>query len=242
MSKTAIIIPARLASTRLPRKLLIKIGQYSIIQHTYLNVLKSKRVDKVIVATDSTEIQTEIQKLGGTVVMTSLDCPTGTDRCAEAAKTLNNDYDIVINVQGDEPFIHPDTIDKVADALIQDSNTIMSTAKTDLSKENVRNVNIVKVVCDKNDNALYFSRSPIPYPRNSEHSKWYKHLGIYGYRRNFLQQLVQLPQTGLELSESLEQLRVLENGYQIKVIHTPHNSVGIDTAEDVKKISNLNYG
>ncbi|RLC36769.1 3-deoxy-manno-octulosonate cytidylyltransferase [candidate division Kazan bacterium] len=241
MNKIAIIIPARLASTRLPRKLLIKIGKHSIIQHTYLNALESKKADKVIVATDSSEIRNEITKLGGTVIMTSLSCPTGTDRCAEAAETLDNNYDIIINVQGDEPFVHPDTIDGVADALIQDPNTVMSTAKTELSKDNARNTSIVKVVCDKNDNALYFSRSPIPYPRNAEYSKWYKHLGIYGYRRNFLQQLVQLQQTRLELSESLEQLRVLENGYNIKVVHTPHDSVGIDTAEDIKQISNLNY-
>ena len=145
-------------------------------------------------------------------------------------------YNIIINVQGDEPQMHPETIDKVGQCLLDDPQTMMSTAKTDLTQNDVRNINKVKVVCDKSGNALYFSRSPIPYPRNKESSKWFKHLGIYGYRRRFLEKFSALEQTPLELSESLEQLRVLENGYNIKVIYSPHNSPGIDTKKDLENV------
>lgn len=234
MDKVAIIIPARLKSTRLPEKMLIRIGEYSLIQHTYLNALKSKLADKVIVATDSTKIQEEIQKLNGTVILTSPSCPTGTDRIIEALNQLDEIYTIIINVQGDEPQMHPETIDKVGQCLLDDHQIMMSTAKTDITQDEVRDINKVKVVCDKFDNALYFSRSPIPYPRDKENSKWFKHLGIYGYRREFLKKFSRLEQTPLELSESLEQLRVLENGYTIRVIYTPHNSQGIDSKKDLE--------
>ena len=236
MDKVAIIIPARLKSTRLPEKMLIQIGNYSLIQHTYLNALKSKLADKVIVATDSTEIQKEIQKLNGEVILTSPACPTGTDRIIGALNQLDETYTIIINVQGDEPQMHPETIDKVIQCLLDDHRIMMSTARTDITQDDVRNINKVKVVCDKSNNALYFSRSPIPYPRNKENSKWFKHLGIYGYRREFLEKFSKLEQTPLELSESLEQLRALENGYTIKVVYTPHDSIGIDTKKDLENI------
>jgi len=234
--KVVIVIPARLESTRLPRKMLIKIGDLSLIQHTYLNALKAKIASRVIVATDSPLIQQEIKAINGDAILTSPECKTGTDRIAETIEKLEENYDIVINVQGDEPQMHPDTIDKVGQMLIDNPEAAMSTAKTKITQQDARDINKVKVVCDKFDNALYFSRSPIPYPRNLEATQWYKHLGIYAYRREFLKTFINLPQTPLEISESLEQLRALENGYNIKVLETPHDSLGVDMKEDLLKI------
>lgn len=236
MKKVAIIIPARLKSARLLEKMLIKIGRYSLIQHTYLNALKSKIANKVIIATDSAKIQKEVQNLNDEVILTSSYCATGTDKIAEAINYLDENYNIIINIQGDEPQMHPRTIDKVGQILIDSPEVMISTAKTDTTQDKVRDINKVKVVCDKHNNALYFSRSPMPYPRNKEYTERYKHLGIYGYRREFFKQFTQLDQTQLELSESLEQLRALENGYKIKVIYSCYDSISVDTHQDLSRV------
>ncbi|MGQ3686241.1 MAG: 3-deoxy-manno-octulosonate cytidylyltransferase [Candidatus Loosdrechtia sp.] len=239
--KVVVIIPARYASTRLPGKLILPeaktvTGRY-IIEHVYQNVRHAKRIDGVIVATDSREIYDIVKAFGGDVEMTSLAHTSGTDRIAEVA--VRTDADIIINVQGDEPEIKAAMADKVLETLVKDERAVMSTLANKItSAAELSDPNVVKVVLDKDGYAMYFSRSQIPYVRDSQDPvsesgiTFLRHLGIYAYRREFLLAYPGLPASPMEHAEKLEQLRALFHGYKIKVAFTEDTSRGIDTKED----------
>jgi len=235
------IIPARFASSRFPGKPLVAINGKPMVQCVYEQVLKCKALSEVLVATDDSRIQTVVKEFKGNVIMTSDQHKSGTDRCNEALKNTKKEFDAVINIQGDEPFIHPNQIDKVA-KLFDDTKVQLATlAKKISNQEELNNPNTVKVLVNANNEALYFSRSAIPFYKGKDHSDWlnahsyYKHIGIYGYRSNVLAEITNLPRSPLEIAESLEQLRWLENGYRITVGLTNEESFSIDTPEDLKQ-------
>ncbi len=235
------IIPARYASTRLPRKMLLNETGKPLIVHTYMSAAKAKIPDGVCVATDNIEIFNAVQSHGGNVLMTSVDCASGTDRLAEVARKMT-DVDIFINVQGDEPDMNPDTIDACAQILIDNPSAVMSTMAIPIrQKTKLSDPNCVKVVFDNSGKALYFSRAPIPFARTWDDSLlesvpplFWQHLGIYAYRRDFLLQLGTMPTCPLEQTEKLEQLRVLNAGYTIMVGQASGSAIGIDTLEDYR--------
>ena len=232
------IIPARYKSTRLEGKPLKDIGGYPMIRWVYERA-KLSDLDEVVVATDNEEIKNAIENFGGKVVLTRENHPNGTSRIAEVCENFEN-YDIIINIQGDEPLIEPEMINQLIDTFKKDSDLVMSTLKEKIEDiEMIENPNVVKVVTDKNQMALYFSRSPIPYPREICEENYFKHVGIYGYKREFVIKYAKMDSTPLEQSESLEQLRVLENGYKIKVVETSYKVIGVDTPEDLKKVRNF---
>jgi 3-deoxy-manno-octulosonate cytidylyltransferase (CMP-KDO synthetase) len=234
MSKTAIVIPARWASTRLPGKPLLPLAGKPLVRHVWERCQKVRGADAVIVATDDMRIAEAAFDFGAEVAMTSPKHPSGTDRIAEVAKNLAG-FEIVLNVQGDEPFIQPSLVEKLAEALKKDRAIQMSTAACVLDPADLANPNCVKVVTALDGNALYFSRSPIPCDRDGDaNPKRWRHLGIYGYRRKFLLEFVKWKQTPLEKSEKLEQLRALEHGAKIRVVPAKPSGPGIDTAEDLK--------
>jgi len=209
-----------------------------MIVRVYERASQAKNIAAVMVATDDERIKAAVENDGGKAMLTRSDHATGTDRLAEVAEKMP-DYDVIINVQRDEPLIEPSLIDELA-ALFADENLPMATVKTEITDENeMNNPNNVKVVTDKNGRALYFSRSLMPYPRNTGKAKVYKHIGIYGYRRDFLLKYAKMAPTPLESAESLEQLRALENGYEIKVIETKHKFVGVDTKEDLALVNEI---
>jgi len=227
------IIPARYASTRLPGKpLLDRTGKY-LIKHVVEAVQPARRIERVVVATDDERIAHAVGSFGGEVVMTSADCRSGTDRLAQAAERLCLPGDqIVVNVQGDEPEIPADCIDRLVE-LLETSGADMATLATPLRPDQIGDTNRVKVVCDRNGNALYFSRSGIPFDRDGTGQAGYLlHLGIYAYRVKFLYHYAALPSTPLEQAEKLEQLRALEHGYRIAVGIVDYDGAGIDTPED----------
>lgn len=229
------VIPSRYASTRLEGKPLKDICGHTMVEWVYKRALKSK-LDGVVVATDDERIVDEVKSFGGNVILTRKDHINGTSRIAEVCETYT-DYDVIVNIQGDEPLIEPDMINSIIDSFIEDNTIPMSTLKyklTDMTE--IENPNAVKVVTDKNDFAIYFSRSVIPYPRNLNMDNYYKHVGIYGYKRDFVMEYAKMESTPLELSESLEQLRVLENGYKIKVLETPYKIIGVDTQEELERV------
>lgn len=229
------VIPSRYASTRLEGKPLKDICGHTMVEWVYKRALKSK-LDGVVVATDDERIVDEVKSFGGNVILTRKDHINGTSRIAEVCETYR-DYDVIVNIQGDEPLIEPDMINSIIDSFIEDNTIPMSTLKyklTDMAE--IENPNAVKVVTDKNDFAIYFSRSVIPYPRNLNMDNYYKHVGIYGYKRDFVMEYAKMASTPLELSESLEQLRVLENGYKIKVLETPYKIIGVDTQEELERV------
>ena len=231
------IIPARYSATRLPGKPLADICGKPLIQYVYEQARKSGLLEDVIVATDDERIWEAVEEFGGKAVMTSPTHPSGTDRCAEVARQI--DCDFVINIQGDEPLIPPEVIDKVAEALMESDEEIpMTSAATLANKEERENSNVVKVVTDQKGIALYFSRSPIPFYRNPV-APTLRHIGIYGYRKDFLLKFVSLPQTPLEKTESLEQLRALEHGFKIKIVLVDYSPVGVDTPEDLERVRKL---
>ncbi len=231
------VIPARYGSTRFEGKPLEIIHGKTMIEWVYKRSLSSK-LDKVVVATDDDRIVEVVKSFGGEVILTSRDHETGTDRIAEVAQNYR-DFDVIINVQGDEPLIESSMINSLITPFIEEPELKMATLKYKLDNmEDVNNPNIVKVICDKNDYAIYFSRNPIPFPRKLEISNYYKHIGVYAYKRDFVLDYAKMPQTPLEISESLEQLRVLENGYKIKVLETKHKVLGVDTPEDLIKVIN----
>ena len=236
--KIACIIPSRYASTRLPGKPLRMIAGETLVHRVYERAALAKLPDIVIVATDNEKIESEVKSFGGRVMMTSPDHPTGTDRLAEVAASLP-DYDIVVNVQGDEPFINPDVIDSLAKMLAERDDLDMTTAASPLKEDVYDDTSAVKVVVNQKGEALYFSRSLIPYPRNEFSVPPLKHVGIYAYRRDFLLAYAGMKQTPLEKTESLEQLRALEMGYKIGVIRIDSEDIGIDTEEDLKKANRL---
>jgi 3-deoxy-manno-octulosonate cytidylyltransferase (CMP-KDO synthetase) len=228
------VIPAIYGSTRLPGKPLNDLGGKLVIRHVYERALLSGSLDQVIVATDDHRIADAVRGFGGTAVMTSADHPNGSSRTAEAVG--NTDADIVVNIQGDEPFLDPVMIDEVVDVLSSDTKLPSATLCCRIAPERYDDANVVKTVRDCSGFALYFSRSLIPYPRNAEFQVVYKHIGIYGYRRKFLQRFVSLPETPLSQAESLEQLKVLEHGYRMKVVETSaaYNALSIDTEADLE--------
>lgn len=236
MNKIIGIIPARYASTRLPGKPLVDIGGKPMIQRVYEQAKQVPQLSAVYVATDDERIAEVVKQFGGNVVLTDPAHQSGTDRCAEVLAKLNQEADVIINIQGDEPFIDPKQIQLVADCFADKSVSVASLIKKLDKESDVQNPNMVKAVMDVHGNALFFSRSPIPYRRNPEAEiTYYKHIGIYGYRASVLMQITQLPQSKLEKAESLEQLRWLENGYQIRLKETQLEALSVDTPDDLKR-------
>ena len=257
--KTIIVIPARLASSRLPRKLLLNETGKSVLQHTFEQASSSRLADRVVVACDHAEIEAEVKRFGGEVIMTRPDHVCGTDRVAEAAS--HYEADLIINVQGDEPEIEPTAVDLLIELLQHYPDVPVATLATPIrSRDDLNNPACVKIVFDAADRAMYFSRSPIPYPRNWEDglldgssqlltgslsegdltvsghapltAAFWQHIGLYGYRRDFLMNISSLPTTALERIESLEQLRFLHAGHAMLVGKVQHSTPGIDTPED----------
>ena len=236
------IIPARYASSRFPGKPLVDIAGKSMIRRVYEQAKKCDNLAEVIVATDDERIFNHVTAFGGVAVMTSEDHASGTDRCAEVA-SKHPGYDIIINIQGDEPYIDPEQITKLA-ACFSDTDTQIATLiKKMQGVEELLNFNSPKVIINKRAEAIYFSRTALPHVRGQEPKEWlshftyFKHIGIYGYRADILQQITKLPISSLEKAESLEQLRWIENGYRIKVAETELETHAIDTPEDLKKLS-----
>jgi len=236
------IIPARYASTRFPGKPLADLMGKPMIQWVFERV--TDILDRVVVATDDERILKAVQERGGEAMMTFPDHRNGTDRCLEAYLKLKEDYDVIINIQGDEPFIHPSQIELLK-AAFQNSETQIATLVKPFSSdddfENLFNPNTPKVVLNSNGQAIYFSRSIIPYIRGKHHSEWlkshvfYKHIGIYAYKPEVLKEITSLPQSISEKAESLEQLRWIENGYVIQTMITHEETFGIDTPEDLER-------
>ena len=233
------IIPARYASTRFPGKPLAMLGGKTVIQRVYEQV--TSVLDEAYVATDDERIFQAVEQFGGKAVMTRSDHKSGTDRIQEAATKISTDADVIINVQGDEPFIQSSQIDTLMHLFDEPDTQIGTLGKPFESMEAIENPNSPKIVTDNRGFALYFSRSVIPYIRGKEHDDWFgeypflKHLGVYAYRREVLAEVTKLPQSSLEKAESLEQLRWLQNGYRIRVGLTDVETVGIDTPEDLKR-------
>ncbi|MBF0458943.1 MAG: 3-deoxy-manno-octulosonate cytidylyltransferase [Nitrospirae bacterium] len=251
--KAAVIIPSRYASTRFSGKPLALINGLPMIRHVYDGAKRASLPEAVIVATDDERIFKAVMAFGGEAVMTAVDHPSGTDRIFQAASAPQyNKYDIIVNVQGDEPLIRPDMIDAVIELLISDSRAGIGTLKKRITVQNeFFDPNIVKVVTDKDGFAMYFSRAPIPYYRdlmtitrdghilfngNMEQVQYYKHIGIYSYRKNVLTRMAGLKEGPLERAESLEQLRAMDNGIKIKVGETVHETIGVDCPADIEKV------
>ena len=231
------IIPARYASSRFPGKPLIDIGGKSMIQRVYEQSQKSSSLKKVIVATDDERIAEHVKKFGGEVCFTSSSHQSGTDRCAEVLQNMNKKFDAVINIQGDEPFIEPSQIDLIASCFDEIETQIATLIKKADTEEEIINPNEAKVVLDKNNNAIYFSRLPIPYRYHADSKiQYYKHIGIYGYRSDCLLEIKKLKKGFLESAESLEQLRWIENGFRIKVKETFVESLAIDEPDDLRHV------
>ena len=234
----ACIIPARYGSTRLPGKPLAMIGDKPMIQHVYEQVSKAMEIEQVIVATDDQRVYDAVVAFGGQAMMTRPDHLTGTDRLAEVAAT-HTEIDVIINVQGDEPLIDASVIDALAREFKEDSSLQMGTVGCPLLEEEYNEPSAVKVIVNRLGNAMYFSRSLIPYPRNAFVQPPLKHVGMYGYQRQFLLNYAKMEPTPAELTESLEQLRALENGYTIRVITTDQRFVGVDTPEDLDRVNEI---
>jgi len=258
------VIPARYASTRFPHKLLQPLAGKTLLQWTWERAKKAHTLDKLIIACDHPEIKSAAEEFGAEVVLTSSKHESGTDRIAEAVRDI--DTKIIINIQADEPLIHESIINRLAQEMLADSKLVMATAKKKIEQEDeILNSNVVKVICDREDFAVYFSRLPIPYHRqDKENDKeevkkpnlppacfsitkkeekpkppegvYYKHLGIYAYTKDFLFTFKNLPCSYLEIAEKLEQLRILENGYKIGVVVTDHESIGVDTEADLEQV------
>ncbi len=233
------LIPARYASTRFPGKPLALLGGKPVIQRVYEQV--TSVLDDACVATDDERIYNCVKEFGGKVVMTRTDHKSGTDRIEEAIEKIGGDYDVIVNIQGDEPFIQRSQIETVCSCFDDEETQIATLGKPFTSMDAVANPNSPKIVVDNNNFAMYFSRSIIPFVRGKEQTEWLdhypflKHLGIYAYRRDVLRKITQLPQSSLEIAESLEQLRWLQNGFKIKVGLTDVETVGIDTPDDLKR-------
>lgn len=236
------IIPARYGSTRFPGKPLVDIDGKSMIQRVYEQAKKSVHLSEVVVATDDTRIEQHVKGFNGKVVMTSDQHQSGTDRCFEAMETFAVKADVVINIQGDEPFIHPGQIDEIASCFVDPDVQLATLVKKINTQEELFNVNIPKVLLNKNKEAIYFSRQTIPFIRGKKQEEWlenhtfFKHIGIYAYRASILKEITSLKTTSLETSEGLEQLRWIENGYKIKVELTDYESVAVDVPDDLQKL------
>lgn len=244
MTGAIAIIPARYNAQRLPAKPLADIGGKPMIQHVFEQASKAQRISKVIVATDDERIASAVRAFGGTSVMTSADLQSGTDRVAAAAETFS-DGDIIVNVQVDEPLIAPEMIDEAV-AVVAESLASVGTLVRKIEREaELFNPNVVKVAMRNDGNCLYFSRSPIPFGRDRAQHEWlngqmyYKHIGLYVFRREFLIRYPVLEQTPLEKVEKLEQLRILEHGFTIRAAVTNYDSIPVDTAEDLEVVRNI---
>ena len=239
------IIPARYASSRFPGKPLVDIAGKSMIQRVYEQAKKCIHLTEVIVATDDVRIYDHVLNFGGVAIMTSPEHQSGTDRCAEVA-LLHPQYNVVINIQGDEPYIDPEQITKLAVCFTNEDTQLATLIKKITTEHELFNVNSPKVVINKLSEAVYFSRSPLPHIRGQEQADWlssftyFKHIGIYGYRADVLQHITKLPVSSLEKAESLEQLRWIENGYRIKVAETELETYAVDTPEDLKSLYLIN--
>ncbi len=235
------VIPARYHAVRFPGKPLALIAGRAMIQHVYEAARRARLLDAVVVATDDARIAEAVRGFGGDVVMTSTHCRSGTDRVAEVARRRREA--IVLNIQGDEPLMHPAMIDQVARVLLRDRAALMASLRRRLDPDDLNNPHVVKVVVDRRDRALYFSRAPIPGRKPDADgpppSLPWKHLGIYGYRREFVLRFATLRPTVLEQTEGLEQLRALEHGFAIVVPETVHDSIGVDTPADVHRVEAL---
>lgn len=231
--KVIAVIPARLASTRLPRKMLREIHGRPLVVWVYQAVRASSALDDVIVATDSDEILEACKKHACHARMTSSQHRSGTERVHEISQSVK--ADVYINVQGDEPMMQAAHIEVLLE-LMKDVNIPVGTLRTPATAEDISNPNAVKVVTDMQNRALYFSRSTIPYDRDASHPRYFKHLGIYAYRKDALDRFVALPESSLECAERLEQLRFLENGIPIYAAETPYDSIGVDTEEDLARV------
>ncbi len=235
------VIPARYGSTRLKGKVLADLCGKPMIQHVWENAKKAKLLDRLMIACDDAKVKKICEGFGAEAVMTSKDCASGTDRIAEAVKSLNTE--IVVNIQGDEPLVSPTMIDDMTKALLENKACMMSTViKPITDAKDIENPNVVKVVVDHQGFALYFSRSAIPYNRegiSSNKVKYYKHFGLYAYRKDFLLSFKNLPPSSLEQIEKLEQLRVLQAGYKIKTVETNFNAIAVDTKEDLKRVEDV---
>ena len=234
--KVTAVIPARLESQRLPRKMLRQIGGRPLAVWVYQAVRSSSLLDDVIIATDSEEILAACRKHSCNARMTSTKHRSGTERVHQISQSV--DADVYINVQGDEPMIQAAHIEVLV-KLMENSEIPVGTLKTPASAEDIANPNAVKVVTDLNQRALYFSRSTIPYDRDGSHPQYFKHLGIYAYRKAPLDRFVRLPESALERTERLEQLRFLDNGIPIYTAETPYDSIGVDTEEDFARVQQL---
>lgn len=243
--RSIVVIPARFKSERFPGKVIADLEGKPLIQWVYESVSRCRTIEGIVVATDDERVKEVVEGFGGNVVMTSTNHRSGTDRIAEVAEKM--DYEIFINVQGDEPLIMPQMVEQVIEPFKDTSGFSITTLKTALRDYfELMNPNVVKVITDCYGYALYFSRSPVPYLRdgwsdlsNDFHSYrgiWFKHIGIYGYRRDFLLRWKNLPESPLERAERLEQLRALDNGYRIKVIETEYETFGVDTVDDLEKV------
>jgi len=237
------VVPARFASTRFPGKVIAPLAGKPLVAHTYARACESRLVTSAVVATDDERVVQALEPHGVRVVMTRPDHPSGTDRIAEVAS--NTDAAIIVNVQGDEPLIDPETIDAAVRPLLDDADVPMSTAKRLITNPaTITDPNVVKVVSDEHGRALYFSRSTIPHVRDEADRAatppcYWQHIGLYVYRRDFLLAYATWPQTPLEKLEKLEQLRVLERGYPIAVVETEYESIGVDTPEDLERVQGL---
>ena len=233
--KATVIIPARYASSRFEGKALADILGKPMIYHVCTRSALARNVDKVIVATDDMRIKETVENFGFEAVMTSPDHKTGTDRVAEIA--IKEKIDIIINVQGDEPMIHPETIEKVADALLENKEIYYAQAAAEIKNpsEFIDNT-VVKIAVGAGDYAAFYSRSPIPYPKTRISYTAYKHIGVYGYRNEFLQKFKSLPQMSIELIEQIEQLRAIEHGYKVKIVKTPYDAISVDIPNDLFEV------
>ncbi|MFQ5729558.1 MAG: 3-deoxy-manno-octulosonate cytidylyltransferase [Waddliaceae bacterium] len=243
--KTVGMIPARYGSRRLPGKPLMQISGKSLIQRTYENAQRSPLLNRLYVVTDDERIFEHVLGFGGEVIMTPPECPTGTERLAKAVKNNGkfDDVEIIVNIQGDEPFLEQEVIESVVRILQEDSEAVMSTAVVPIhDREEAVDYSVNKCVMDTHGNALYFSRTLIPSSHTGEwrpDANYYKHLGIYGYRRQFLMHYADLEPTPLQIAEDLEQLKVLEHGYRMKVAIVESQAIGVDTPEDIKKVEEI---
>jgi 3-deoxy-manno-octulosonate cytidylyltransferase (CMP-KDO synthetase) len=232
------VIPARYGATRFKGKVLADLMGKPVIQRVYEAAKKAKALDRLIVATDDERVMKTVEGFGGKAILTSVDHQTGTDRLTEVVNPV--DVKVVVNIQGDEPLVHHTMINELARTILSDDSINMTTIiKRIEDRDEIINPNVVKVVVDKDKNALYFSRSPIPFERNRQAKCHYKHLGLYAYTKDFLFTFTNLPKSELEQAESLEQLRAIEHGYKIKTIETKYETVGIDTPKDLKKAKNI---
>lgn len=243
--KVVAVIPARYESVRFPGKSLVDIKGKPMIQHVYERTCQSALFTQVIVATDDRRIHEAVRGFGGVARMTSSRHRTGTDRIAEVARDI--DADILVNVQGDEPLIHSQMLEQVLQPLFDTPQVAIGTLKHPIDmSEDLFNPNVVKVITDVNGRALYFSRAPIPWLKGKDmhgagfrEFRFYRHIGLYSYRRDFLLEFIDLPHTPLEIVEGLEQLRALEYGHRIQVVETPYESIGVDTPDDLERVLTL---